>query len=95
MYMGGKPDLPPGDRAGRIVLLALADTIIALRRDAGMSQDRLAYEAGLNRTYMGKIERAEANPSVGKLLKIFRALAVEPARLIELYLVNVKKRRRR
>ena len=81
-------------RAEKVIREALADTIIGLRREEGISQDRLAFMAGLNRTYMGKIERAEANPSVHKLVKIFEALGTDPARILKVFRAHVKKRRK-
>ena len=47
-----------------------------LRRGQGVSQERLAELAGLDRTYVGGIERGERNPSLKNIAKIAAALRV-------------------
>jgi transcriptional regulator with XRE-family HTH domain len=60
----------------------LAKKVRLLRNTNGMSQERLADEAGLHRTYVGSIERAERNVSVDNIEKLARALGVRPAELL-------------
>jgi transcriptional regulator with XRE-family HTH domain len=47
-----------------------------LRRARGISQERLADLAGLDRTYVSGIERGERNPSLTNLLKLAATLEV-------------------
>ena len=47
-----------------------------LRLAAGLSQEALAEKAGLHRTYVGMIERAERNITIAQIEKIARALGV-------------------
>lgn len=46
------------------------------RESRGITQEDLALEAGLNRAYIGYIERGERNPSTDTLVKIAKALKV-------------------
>lgn len=54
----------------------LAENIRELRGRRGMSQERLALEAGVDRTLVSKIERMVANPSLEVLTKISVVLDV-------------------
>jgi len=45
-----------------------------LRTEQGMSQDDLAFAAGIERAYLGYLERGTKNPTVATLEKIARAL---------------------
>lgn len=53
-----------------------------LREAKGWSQEELAGQAELNRSYMGEIERATAMPSLATAAKLARALQVSLSHLI-------------
>lgn len=53
-----------------------------LRERKGITQEELALEAGLNRAYIGYIERGERNPSTETLVKIAKALKVSAKDLL-------------
>lgn len=55
----------------------LANTMRKLRAKKGWSQERLADECGLHRTYIGAVERCEQNISIESIVKISTALEVE------------------
>ena len=55
----------------------------ALRIRAELSQEQLALRAGLDRTYIGGIERGERNPALRNIVRIANALDIRPALLFE------------
>lgn len=59
----------------------LGKRIRAKRRELGMSQEGLAHEAGLDRSYVGRIERGEHNLTFVSLVKIARAMGCDVAAL--------------
>ncbi len=61
----------------------VAKNIRELRQERGWSQDELAARAGLHRTYIGTIERAEQSITVDSMEKLATALNVKVARLLE------------
>lgn len=52
-----------------------------LRLEKGLSQEKLAYEADLDRTYIPSIEKGERNVSIVVIEKIAKALKVKIADL--------------
>lgn len=47
-----------------------------LRKERGLTQEKLAELIGVDRSYMGFIERGERNPTLDKISKITKALNV-------------------
>lgn len=60
----------------------LAKNVRLIRNRLGLSQEQLANESGLHRTYIGSIERGERNVSVDNIEKIARALNVKATVLL-------------
>jgi len=59
-------------------------TIRDLRKaKKGRSQEKLALKVGIDLTYMGGIERGKRNPSLLVLVRIAKALGVQPADLLK------------
>jgi transcriptional regulator with XRE-family HTH domain len=52
------------------------------REEVGLSQEGLAEEAGLHRTYISLVERGRRNISVDALSQIAEALGVYPSKLL-------------
>jgi transcriptional regulator with XRE-family HTH domain len=63
--------------------LALSTNIKRLRKEQGISQEKLALKADIDRSYMSEVERCLANPSIEALLKIGNALDVPPSELLQ------------
>jgi DNA-binding XRE family transcriptional regulator len=72
---------PSPKHSGDQVLVDLGTAIRNARKDAGLSQEALAAEAGLDRSYMGGIERGEHNLTVVSLIKVSNALSTTPSAL--------------
>ena len=68
----------PPSQLRRIV----ADNVRRLRLSLTLSQEGLAAEAGIHRTYVGAIERAERNLSLDNIERLAQALRVTPAELL-------------
>jgi transcriptional regulator with XRE-family HTH domain len=54
-----------------------------LRLERGLSQEKLAYEADLDRTYIPSIEKGERNVSITVIEKLAKALQVKISDLFE------------
>ena len=63
---------------------AFAANVRRLRHAKGISQEDLAYEAGINRTYLSKLEKGASYPGLEIIAKLATVLEVEPAELIRL-----------
>lgn len=64
-------------------LVALGEAIRHFRVQSGLSQEALALEAEIDRSYLGGIERGEHNVAVMNLVKLAQALGVSLARLMQ------------
>lgn len=53
-----------------------------LRKARGFSQLELSEKVGIDRSYMGFLERGERNPSLEVITKIAKALDVTPSELL-------------
>jgi transcriptional regulator with XRE-family HTH domain len=61
----------------------LAKNMRRLRAERGLSQEALAHESGINRTYLSGVERSERNVSVDNIARIAKGLEVEAWRLLK------------
>lgn len=68
--------------AGDKVLVDLGAAIRRARKAEGLSQEALAVDAQLDRSYMGGIERGEHNLTIMNLTRIADALRVKPSELL-------------
>lgn len=58
------------------ILLKFGKKVKEARKEQKISQEKLAFQAGLHRTYIGMIERAEKNITLLNIEKIANALNV-------------------
>lgn len=70
------------ERKIRETLKNIGSNISRIRIEKGISQDELAFAAGLDRTYIGYIENAKNNATIGTLIKIADALHVSVSELL-------------
>lgn len=60
-----------------------ASNLRRLRQEKGLSQEELAYEAGVNRTYMSKLEQGQTWVGLEILVKLGNVLGAEPADFLQ------------
>lgn len=60
----------------------VAANLVALRRTKGLSQEALAFEAGLHRTFVAHVERQVRNISLDNLERLAIALGVDVYQLL-------------
>lgn len=66
------------------VLIKFGKRVRKKRVEKGLSQEKLAEKAGLHRTYIGMIERAEKNITLINIEKIAQALEISLGELMSL-----------
>ena len=60
----------------------VGQAIINLRKEKQMSQETLAFEAGVSRHFMYRLENNLASPTVNTLEKIADALKIMPSKIL-------------
>jgi transcriptional regulator with XRE-family HTH domain len=73
---------PSPSFAGDSTLVAVGAAIRAARQKAGLSQEVLAADSGLDRSHVGGIERGEHNITLISLVRIAGALNCSGADLL-------------
>src|SRR5262245_26543712 len=66
-----------------ILLVQFGRRVRALRKAARLSQEKLAFQSELDRSFIGQIERGECNISLTNIGKLARGLDVPPAALLQ------------
>ena len=78
--MSSKPNHPPSKACSARALLAA--NVVQLRRAKGWSQEALAFECGLHRTFVAHVERQARNIALDNVERIAVALGVETYELL-------------
>ncbi|UBB15359.1 helix-turn-helix domain-containing protein [Comamonas odontotermitis] len=81
--MSAKPTPPSRLPDPNNLLEVLAYWIRLKRVDKGWSQERLAMECELDRTYVSAVERSRWNVSLSNIERLAQALGVEPWTLLK------------
>lgn len=61
---------------------AFGDALREIRRERGISQEQLALDCGLDRTYVSLIERGVQSPTIRSVLKLATVLGVKSSEII-------------
>lgn len=61
---------------------ALGDAVRKARRERGVSQEGLAFESGLDRTFVSAVERGVRNPSLTSVYALADALHIDIRELL-------------
>ena len=64
------------------ILITFGKNVQQTRKECGLSQEKLAELAGVHRTYIGMIERAEKNITLLNMEKIAKALNIDIKNLL-------------
>jgi len=62
--------------------LALGREIMKAREVLQQSQEALAFEAGIHRTYVSLIERGKKSPTLAVIVRLATALGIKPSELL-------------
>jgi transcriptional regulator with XRE-family HTH domain len=60
----------------KLIQKQFGERVRQLRLARNLSQEELAFKAGVHRTYLGSIERGERNPSLKNIAAIAKALDI-------------------
>lgn len=74
---------PSNTYSGSKILIALGLAVRQSRSEMGLSQEALAADANMDRSYVGGIERGEHNITVMNVIKLADALKTKPSLLLE------------
>ena len=75
--------IPPPPEERQPILLAFGAAVRQCRRDKGFSQEAFADECGIDRSYMGGVERGERNIALVNVEKIITALGIQPSEVFK------------
>lgn len=62
--------------------IPLTVAFVSVKPEKGWSREKLAFESGLNRTYLSAFERSERNISLDNVARISKALEIPASELL-------------
>ncbi|ENW86347.1 MULTISPECIES: helix-turn-helix domain-containing protein [Acinetobacter] len=62
--------------------IKIGQLICNKRKEKNITQESLSLQCGIDRSYMGRIERGEVNMTIDKLYEIANTLKVDPKELL-------------
>lgn len=63
--------------------LLFGQRLALLRKEKGWSQEQLALQSGLARSYLGGVERGQRNIALENIVRLARTLEVRPSVLMD------------
>ena len=84
-----------GEKEREDIRRAFALTVRSLRKKAELAQEALAHAAGVDRRYMGALERGENTPTLDLIFKLLPHLEVDFVQFAAEFQTNLKKVRRK
>lgn len=70
---------PPSEHDPRVLF---GRRLAHIRKQKGLSQEMLALESGLARSYLGGVERGDRNIALLNICRLADALCIEPSELL-------------
>ena len=61
---------------------AFGDALREIRKERGISQEQLAFDSDLDRTYVSLIERGSQSPTIRSVVKLANVLGVRPSEIV-------------
>jgi len=65
-----------------MLAIKFGNILRSIRKSKGFSQEKLAFDANLDRTYISLLERGQRMPTLETIFKIAEALEFSPSELI-------------
>ncbi|PCI10506.1 MAG: transcriptional regulator [Thiotrichales bacterium] len=65
------------------IAIAFGFVLREQRTKAGLSQEKLALECGLDRTYISLLERGQRQPTLSTLFRLAKILDVDPSVIVQ------------
>lgn len=62
---------------------AFGRTLRRLRTDQGMTQDALAFESGLDRSFLSKLENGHKLPTLSTMVRLANVLGITVSQLVD------------